>query len=150
MHTLQIQQADALSRSKLVTVTLETPLLIAPQQFSGTQLGLVVVCEANGTMAGVISKTDIIRQIGHCMGSACRTLAQDLMTRDVVTWQPNDLLHKVLSKMQAHGLVHVPLVDQTRCPVGVVNARDALRLLVTQGQYEQAQLCDYVMGVVSR
>ena len=147
MHTLQVRQMSALSRSRLVTVTRQTPLLIAAQALCSTQIGLVVVCEATGAMAGIISKTDIIRQISHCMGGACRTLAQELMTRDTVTCQPDDLLHDVMTTMHTRGLVHLPVLGPDRCPVGVVNARDALRVLVTQGQYEQAQLFDYVMGV---
>ena len=147
MHTLQVHQMGDLARSRLVTVTSQTPLLIAAQALCDTQIGLVVVCDSTGAMAGVISKTDIIRQISHCMGGACRTLVQELMTREAVTCQPDELLHDVMTRMQAHGLVHLPVLGADRCPVGVVNARDALRVLVTQGQYEQAQLFDYVMGV---
>ena len=69
------------------------------------------------------------------------------MTREAVTCQPDELLHDVMTRMQAHGLVHLPVLGADRFPVGVVNARDALRVLVTQGQYEQALLFDYVMGV---
>ena len=98
-------------------------------------------------MAGVISKTDIIRHISTCQGGACRTLSGEVMTTDVVACRPSDLLHEVLSTMQARGLVHLPMLDAGQRPVGVVNARDALRALVAQGNYEQSQLFDYVMGV---
>ena len=70
MHTLQVHQMGDLARSRLVTVTSQTPLLIAAQAMCDTQIGLVVVCDSTGAMAGVISKTDIIRQISHCMGGA--------------------------------------------------------------------------------
>ncbi|MNW19260.1 hypothetical protein D3C71_2191820 [compost metagenome] len=53
----------------------------------------------------------------------------------------------VLAQMQALGLVHVPVVDIHQRPTGVVNARDALRVLVADGEFEQSQLFDYVMGV---
>ena len=147
MQTLQVHQMEAVSRSRLVIVTLQTPLLVAAQSLGKTQIGLVVVCDANGALAGVISKTDIVRQIGTCVGGACRTLAQELMTSAVVTCQPSDLLHTVLIQMQALGLVHMPVVDADQRPTGVVNARDALRALVADGEFEQSQLFDYVMGV---
>ena len=147
MHTLQVHQMDAISRSRLVTVTLQTPLLVAAQRLCKTQIGLVVVCNADGVMAGVISKTDVVRQMGQCVGGACRTVAEDLMTRDVITCRPTDLLHNTLTSMQEQGLVHLPVLDADHRPVGVVNARDALRVMVAQGQFEQSQLFDYVMGV---
>ena len=45
------------------------------------------------------------------------------------------------------GFVHVPVIDAAGRPSGVVNARDALRELMAEGQYEEALLRDYVMGV---
>ena len=49
--------------------------------------------------------------------------------------------------MQQRGLVHVPLLDDQRRPIGVVNARDALRALVQAGEYEETLLREYVMGI---
>ena len=147
MDTLRVASLDEVTGSRLATVSLHTPLLQAALHLSNTQIGLVVVCDATGAIAGVIGKSDIVRQIGRCAGSACHTQASELMTTDVVCCQPEELLLDVLTSMQKHGLVHVPVLDSARCPIGVMNARDALRALVTKGQYEQAQLLDYVMGV---
>ena len=147
MDTLRVASLGATARSRLATVPRQALLLEAAQCLSETHIGLVVVCAADGGMCGVIGKSDIVRQIGHCAGSACHTLASDLMTKDVLSCQPTDLLSDVLALMHKHGLVHVPVLDSGRCPVGVVNARDALRALVAQGQNEQALLFDYVMGV---
>lgn len=147
MDTLRVNSLSAVTRSRLATVLRQTPLLQAAQHLSDTQIGLVVVCEESGAMSGVIGKSDIVRQIGHCAGSACRALASELMTTDVIFCQPTDLLADVLTLMHEHGLVHVPVLDAERCPVGVVNARDALRALVAEGQYEQSQMFDCVMGV---
>ena len=44
-------------------------------------------------------------------------------------------------------LVHVPVVDAQHKSSGVLNARDALRELWAEGQYGEALLRDYVMGV---
>ena len=147
MHTLRVTHLNAVMHSRLATVTLQTPLLQAAQRLSETHIGLVVVCHPDGAMAGVISKSDIVRQIGHCMGSACHTLASALMTTDVMCCEPTELLSDVLARMQEHGLVHVPVLDPHKRPLGVVNARDALRALVAEGEYEQSLLFDYVMGV---
>lgn len=145
--TIQVAHTSAVTCSRLATVTLQTPLLEAAQQLSKTHIGLVLVCAPDGSLAGVISKSDVVRQIGHCLGSACQTLASELMTTDVISCQPTDLLSDVLALMQKHGLVHVPVLGPDQRPLGVVNARDALRALVDEGQFEQSQLFNYVMGV---
>lgn len=122
-------------------------LLEVAQLLSNTQISLVVVCDAAGAIVGVITKTDIVRQIGHCQDAACTGTAAEIMTRKVTFCSATDCLPEVLSMMVAHGLVHVPVVDAQRKPYGVVNARDALRERWVEGQYEASLLHEYVMGI---
>ena len=147
MPILRVNHLHAVAHSRLATATLQTLLLEVAQKLANTQIGLVVVCDPDGVMAGVISKSDILRKLGHCLGSACQTLARDLMTTDVFSCHPEDCLADVLAAMEQRGLVHVPLLDDQRRPIGVVNARDALRALVQAGEYEETLLREYVMGI---
>ena len=48
--------------------------------------------------------------------------------------------------MKERGFVHVPIFDQKSKPVGVINARDALRILLGDVEYDVSFLRDYVMG----
>jgi hypothetical protein len=43
--------------------------------------------------------------------------------------------------------VHVPIFDQKSKPVGVINARDALQILLGDVEYDVSFLRDYVMGL---
>lgn len=70
-----------------------------------------------------------------------------IMTRDVTSCRATDGLPDVLSMMQAWSVVHVPVIDALGIPIDVVNARDALRELMVEGQYKEALQRDYVMGV---
>jgi CBS domain-containing protein len=119
----------------------------AAKLLSDTQISLVVVCDYGGAMVGVITKTNIVQQIGRCDGSACMSTAADVMTRDVTYCRPGDYLPDVLSIMATRGFVHVPVVDEHSRPLGVVNARDALRTLLAEEKYEASLLRDYVMGI---
>jgi len=49
--------------------------------------------------------------------------------------------------MEKRGFVHVPVIDENFRPLGVINARDALRMLVANGEHESSLLRDYVMGI---
>ncbi len=147
MNTKLVSSLEAATRMRLAVVGDSALLLEAARLLSETQISLVVVCDAVGAMVGVITKTNIVRQIGHCQGAACTSTVAQIMTRDVTFCSPTDCLRDVLSMMQARGFVHVPVVDAEHKPSGVLNARDALRELWTEGQYEEALLRDYVMGV---
>ena len=147
MNTKLVSSIEGATRSRLAVVGDDTLLLEVARLLSDTQISLVVVCDAAGVMVGVITKTNIVRQIAHCQGAACTSTAAEIMTRDVTFCTATDCLPDVLSMMQARGFVHVPVVDAQHKPSGVLNARDALRELWAEGQYEEALLRDYVMGV---
>ena len=147
MNTKLVSSIEAATRSQLVVVKEGTLLLQVARLLCDTQISLIVVCDAVGAMVGVITKTAIVQRVGHCLGAACTATAAEILTKYVTFCSVTDCLPDVLSMMQARGLVHVPVVDAERKPSGVVNARDALRALWVEGQYEEAVLRDYVMGV---
>jgi CBS domain-containing protein len=147
MNTKLVSSMDAVARSRLVTIKLDASLVQVAKLLSDTHIALAVVCDSDGAMVGVITETDIVRQIGRCGEGACTTAAADVMTRDVTSCRPTDSLLDVLSLMEQRGFVHVPVIDEKSKPVGVVNARDALRALMAEEKYEASLLRDYVLGI---
>ena len=132
---------------RLRTVQADAALTEAAKLLSNTHTSLVVVCNLGGVMVGILTKTDVVRQIAHCAGSRCTAAASDVMTRDVIYCHPNDTLQDVLSKMKDHTFVHIPVVDQMCKPVGVINARDAFQALLGEAEYDVSLLRGYVMGI---
>jgi CBS domain-containing protein len=108
---------------------------------------LVIVCRVDRSIAGVISKTDVVRRIADHPESVSATVAADVMTRDVVSCRSTDALQDVLSLMKDRGLVHVPVIDDRSGASGVLDARDALRALVARAKNKTSLLRDYIMGV---
>lgn len=147
MNTKLVSGIDATTRSRLVTVGVDTLLVEVAKLLSDTQISLVVVCDPNGAMVGIITKTNIVQQIGHCRGTGCTRAAAELMVRDVTYCRPSDRLPDVLSMMAKRGFVHIPVVDDHSKPLGVMNARDALRALLAEEEYEDSLLRDYVMDI---
>ena len=108
---------------------------------------LVVVCNGDELMVGVISKTDIIRQISQWRESEFAAAASTVMTRTVVSFRPDDLLQDVWTTMKHRRLKNVPILDQDYRPIGVLNARDVLEALLEQVEYEETLLKEYVMRI---
>ena len=52
---------------RLVSVGDGVPLIEAARPLSDFNIDLVVVCSADGQLAGIITKTDVVRKI--CLGS---------------------------------------------------------------------------------
>ena len=147
MDTVLVGSISAITRRRLATVGTDALMPKAAKILSTTPVSLVIVCDAEGRMAGVISKTDIVRMVGEHSEAACTIASGDLMTREVVSCRPDDTLEQVLRMMGEHRLVHVPVIETDSRPSGVMEARDALRALMEHASYEIWHLRDYIMGV---
>lgn len=69
------------------------------------------------------------------------------MTRTVILCRLSDLLHDVWSIMKERGLKNIPVVGQDSRPIGVINARDVLEVLLEEVEYEELLLREYVTCV---
>lgn len=134
------------AREKLVTITDDARLIEAAKLLSsGTDL--VIVCDSAGAIQGVVTKTDVVRQISVCQGATCMCPVSTVMTRDVALCREADLLQDVSKLMNERHLKNIPVVAADNRPIGVLTARAILRVLLGDAEYEEAQLADYVKGV---
>lgn len=135
------------ARKRLHTIKEDAPVIEAAKLLLDCHTDLLVVRTGDELLAGVITKTDVVRQMSICQGSGCTIAASSVMTRTVVHCQPNDVLSNVWSIMKDRGLKNLPVLDRDSRPIGVLNARDALELLREEVEYEEVLLRDYVMCV---
>lgn len=134
------------SRARLVQIALDTRLIDAAKLLAnGTDI--VVVHDHEGVVRGVVTKTDIVRQMSVCQGAACHCPASAVMTRNLVLCHGSDLLQDVSLKMKARHLKNIVVVDENNRPLGLLTARSILRVLLGDAQHEEEQLIDYVSGV---
>lgn len=142
-----VERMLPIARDRLVTIRDDAPLIDAARLLRDVDSDLVVVCDSDERLTGVITKTDIVRQISQCRGSGCMTAASSVMTPTVILCRPGEPLSEVWSVMKEHRLKNIPIVDQDVRPLGVLNARDALEALLEEVEYEEILLREYVMCV---
>ncbi len=86
-------------------------------------VGAVVVVDAEGGVAGILSERDVavaLPELGSGLGT---TPVSEIMTADVITCAPDITVQGVLDIMVANGIRHLPVEDGGRL-VGVVSLRD--------------------------
>ncbi len=142
-----VEKIVPVARERLVTVRDDALLTEAARFLDGGHINLVVVCDKGGAMVGIVTRTDVVRQMSLCQGCGCTAAVGTVMTRKVTYCRPGDSLQDVWSIMQKQKLLHIPIVDDDLKPLGVINARDALLVLMEDSEHEGALLRDYVMGV---
>lgn len=135
------------ARERLATIRAGALVKAAADMMSKPHTDLVVVCDSGNCLVGVLTKTDIVRQMARCGGGGCTAKVDTIMTHDVVSCRPSDVLHDVWSMMKVRGLQRIPVIDDGGRPVGIVYARDALQNLLGTSESDEGLLRDYVMGV---
>jgi CBS domain-containing protein len=131
---------------RLAVIEAEAPVREAAALMSKPHTDLVIVCD-HGEMVGVLSKTDIVGEIGRCMGAGCTARVDSIMTRDVTYCRTQEILLDVWSMMRERGLQRVPILDEARRPLGIIYAREALQALLSESEGNEELLHDYISGV---
>jgi CBS domain-containing protein len=135
------------ARERLVVIAASATVRQAAELMSKPHVALIVVTGPDGRMVGVVTKTDLVAQMGRCGGGACTARVDTIMTRDVLSCRANELLYDVWSVIKSRGLLRLPVLDPDGKPIGILYARDALPILLTEAEDEEKMLRDYVMNV---
>ncbi len=85
-------------------------------------VGLVVLLDSSGLLAGVVSERDIIRSVAAEVD--VRKPAIDISTRTVITVPAEHDILEAAKLINKHRIRHVVVVEEDGRPVGVVSVRD--------------------------
>ncbi len=91
---MHVEKILPTARERLVTVTEDAALIEAARRLSGPHANLVVVCDGQRAMRGVVSKTDVVNRISHCAGASCTRPVASVMTREITSCRPAILCAK--------------------------------------------------------
>jgi CBS domain-containing protein len=144
---MRVERILPIALQRLVTIQTDVFLPDQAKLLSNTHISLLVVCNADGGMVGVITKTDVVRQVARGRANLNTLTAESVMKRDVTFCRPGDSVQEILSIMHERGFVHVPIIDKDARPAGVLNVRDALQVLLAEVEQDGSLLRDYVMGI---
>ncbi len=140
-----VEKLHALTSPRLAVIGLDATVQAAAQSLSKAGTGLVVVCDARGSAAGVLSKSDLIRHLARPI--ELPRPVSELMSRSIVSCGPQDDLHSVWLTMSTRNLQNVPVVDVRDRPLGILDIRDAMKALFEQEELQEQMLFNYVSGV---
>ena len=120
--------------TRIISIRLRETIAAAAKMMVTENIGAIVVTDVvlteGSTVVGMLSERDIVRAL------VSNTTAQDimkmpvekLMSKRLISCQPDDDLADVMEKMDRHGIRHVPVLDDHTL-VGVVSVRDVIHVL---------------------
>ena len=117
-----MRRGDAMPR-----VGVDAPLASVLAEMTAKRLGMTVVLDAAGEVAGIVTDGDLRRALGRTPDVGALT-ARELMTRTPKTIAPSALGAQAWAVMEQHQITSLlVLAEGARTPAGVVHLHDILR-----------------------
>ena len=129
--------------SSVVTVSPDKTLEDVIQILADKRIGALVVAQADGSVAGIISERDIMRALAGHGGSAFDAPVSSHMTAAVTTCNKSATIEEVMALMTDGRFRHVPVCEDGRL-IGLVSIGDVVARKIATVEAEHQALRDYI------
>ena len=127
------------------TVSAGTTVAQIAQQLSTRRIGSVLVMGSHDEVLGIVSERDLVRAMSLHGASALDLEARHVMTRDVVTCDPDDSIDHIMETMTSGRFRHLPVVRHGEL-LGVVSIGDVVKARLEEARHETEALKAYIVA----
>ena len=148
---LSMRVADVLksNRQSLATCIPEESITSICTRLSALNIGAFPVCDAHGTLVGIISERDVVRAFAKDGARLADMHVRDLMTREVTTCPQDMTMVEAERLMHKHRIRHLPVMDGLKL-VGMLSIRDVMVSRWQESRDEVNVLRDAMIAVRNR
>ncbi len=107
------------------------------------KVGAMVILNEAGSLIGVISERDIVRNIAKSGAAALSATVGQAMTRQVLTARPRDTVESAMSRMTDRRIRHLPVLEGGRM-IGVVSIGDLVKWRLAEADAEVEAIRSYI------
>lgn len=118
----------SLAKKPLITVKPSTTIRDAVKIMAEANVGSVLIVNEQGKLIGIFTERDLVRIVAREIDLG--TPIENVMTKKLITATQDEGLASVVYKMIDHGIRHIPIVDNSGKPIGILSIRDLLRMYV--------------------
>ncbi len=126
------------------TVAPETSVYEALQKLSNREVGALVVLE-EGEICGLFSERDYARKVALQGRSSKETQVQEIMTRRVITLEPEQTVEACMVLMTDKRIRHLPVLEDGRL-IGIVSIGDIVKAVIEAQRLTIEELESYISG----
>jgi CBS domain-containing protein len=107
------------------------------------RIGAIVICDAAGTINGIVSERDIVRAIAREGGAALQKPASAVMTANVRTCKPGDSEADLMTLMTTHRIRHLPVANKGKL-AGMISIGDVVKYRIEAIELEAEHMKTYI------
>ena len=106
-------------------------------------IGALPVCDDNGTMLGIITERDLLKECSQRLSAIGRTKVKNIMTEEVAVGTGDDDINYIMNVMTQMRIRHLPIMEGLRLQ-GMISARDIVESQLEQTKAKVRYLHDYI------
>jgi CBS domain-containing protein len=107
-------------------------------------IGAVLVQDGD-TISGIFTERDYLQRIALKSISSKETCVGDVMTKPVISADPNDSIQQCMETMTTCHCRHLPVVEGEKL-LGIVSIGDLVKRMLDEKQMEVEKLSQYITG----
>lgn len=135
-----------LMSKQLITTNINTNIYEAYSLLETNRIRHLVIVDSNGDLAGVITQSDIMKDLGVEYFVEIKNISK-IMTRNVVTVERDFLLKDAIARMAQYAISCI-VVEEHRHPAGILTERDVVRLFKSGIDMEHVRIGEVMMHPV--
>jgi CBS domain-containing protein len=128
--------------AEVIAVEPDQPVFDAVRKMDQYSVGAVLVMRGE-VLLGILSERDYARKIVLLERSSHHTRADQIMTAQVVTVEPQQSVAHCMEVMTRRRFRHLPVVDEGRV-IGVISIGDLVKAVIEEQQAELDALQRYI------
>jgi len=107
------------------------------------RIGAVLVVDAKGGIAGIVSERDIVRSMKGNASAVAGKTAADIMTAKVLTCTPADTEANLMALMTERRIRHLPVISDGKLS-GMISIGDVVKFRIESMEREAEELKSYI------
>lgn len=125
------------------TIRADATLADAVAALNRHGIGAVVVVDANGRVAGILSERDVVRHLGQDWAHLSVLPVTTCMSRRLVTARRSASVAELMESMTSHRVRHIPVLERGEL-VGLVSIGDVVKVKIDETEREARALREYI------
>jgi CBS domain-containing protein len=135
---------DAKKDATMYCVSPTDTVYRALEVMAQANIGAVLICE-NDQIVGIFTERDYARKIILMGRHSLDTEIQEIMTKEMVTVNPEASLEECMGMMTKYRIRHLPVMERGRL-VGMISMRDVVDAIIASKDSMIENLENYILG----
>ena len=140
---MKVREILAIKGEHVHTIEPDRTILDAVALLVEHGIGALLVRDAGGVIAGIISERDVLRVSRDRGGELGAIRIADVMTRDLVICVPDDEIDYAMGIVTKNRVRHLPVMDGGQV-AGMISIGDLVKARLDAAEYENRYLREYI------